>query len=119
MKNLNQTIMNSATFEIKAFVPKQRERYWEPHKLRMAIEAATGVDITTPKRERKYSETRFIFFHLADKHSHARLAEIGRHVKRTHATVIHGLKQFDSLYQYDLKFRRYADEVIGKVMTGI
>jgi hypothetical protein len=40
-------------------------------------------------------------------------------VKRTHATVIHGLKQFDSLYQYDLKFRRYADEVIGKVMTGI
>ncbi len=110
--------MNAATFEIKPFVPREKERSWQPIKLKEAIEAATGLDITNQKRDRRYTETRFIFFHLADKHSHARLGEIGRHVKRTHATVIHGLKQFDSLYQYDLKFRRYADEVIGKVMRG-
>jgi hypothetical protein len=111
--------MNAAIFEIKPFVPRERERTWEPLKLKRAIEAAIDIDLSKETRERKYTEARSVFYFLAQKLTYASLVEIGRHTNRTHATVIHALKQYDALYQYDLRFRKFADDVTAKVMTGI
>lgn len=64
------------------------------------------IDISNKSRKHEYFRARCIYFKLAKStpewHS---LDNISKVVKRDHATAIHGLKQFDILYNSDKRFK--------------
>jgi len=61
----------------------------------------TGVDITSRKRDHKTVINRWIYFKLASEFTNNSLHKIGAAINKNHATVIHGLKQFEFETQWD------------------
>ena len=61
----------------------------------------TGVDITSRKRDHKTVIHRWIYFKLASEFTNNSLHKIGAAINKNHATVIHGLKQFEFETQWD------------------
>lgn len=61
----------------------------------------TGVDITSRKRDHKTVINRWIYFKLASEFTNNSLHKIGAVINKNHATVIHGLKQFEFETQWD------------------
>lgn len=80
-----------------------KERIAKPKKiLRMVQKELEIEDITIRNRTREMAQARFIYFKLAKKYCrYASLARIGEVVDRNHATVINGLKKFDTEARYD------------------
>ena len=61
------------------------------------IEDLTGLDLSTKSREREVVELRFIAFKLTRTLTRHSLSKIGAIYNRDHATVMHGVRQFESL----------------------
>jgi hypothetical protein len=61
----------------------------------------TGVDITSRKRDHKTVINRWIYFKMASEFTNNSLHKIGAAINKNHATVIHGLKQFEFETQWD------------------
>ena len=61
----------------------------------------TGVDIISKKRDHKTVINRWIYFKLASEFTNNSLHKIGAAINKNHATVIHGLKQFEFETQWD------------------
>jgi chromosomal replication initiation ATPase DnaA len=80
-----------------------KERIAKPKKiLRMVQKELEIEDITIRNRTREMAQARFIYFKLAKKYCrYASLSKIGKVVDRNHATVINGLKKFDTEAKYD------------------
>ena len=55
-------------------------------------------DLSTKSREREIVDVRFSFYKSCKMHTNESLAKIGLFAGRTHATVLHGIKEFDNLY---------------------
>lgn len=60
------------------------------------VEKATNKDISTRTRTRNIVYIRSIFFKLARVYTRESLAAIGKVVGRDHATVMHGVRVFDT-----------------------
>ena len=82
---------------------EKKEKIAKPKKiLRMVQKELDIEDISIKNRTREMSQARFIYFKLARKYCrYASLSKIGKAVKRDHATVINGLKKFDTEAKYD------------------
>ncbi len=65
----------------------------------------TGIDIDNPIRKRPFVEARAIYYKLLKEYTLLSLAEIGDHVKKNHATVIHGIKNLDSWCKSDVTLK--------------
>tara|TARA_A200000159_G_C7254079_1_gene310103 strand:- start:320 stop:700 length:381 start_codon:yes stop_codon:yes gene_type:complete len=61
----------------------------------------TGVDVTSRKRDHKTVINRWIYFKMASEFTNNSLHKIGAAINKNHATVIHGLKQFEFETQWD------------------
>ena len=74
------------------------------------------VDIRSRTRKREVVYSRFIYFHLMRNKlkRHYSLTEIGSFLKKDHTTVMHGLKQFDILIDYE-DFKHRYEKVILKL----
>jgi chromosomal replication initiation ATPase DnaA len=74
------------------------------------------VDIRSKTRKREVVYSRFIYYHLMRyklKKNYS-LTEIGSFLKKDHSSVLHGLKQFDLLINYD-DFKYKYQKVILKL----
>ena len=67
-------------------------------------------------RTRELAQARFIYFKLARKFCrYASLSAIGKQVNRDHATVINGLKKYDTEAKYD----PYMNDIYDKISTKL
>ncbi len=68
--------------------------------IKSAVEIASGIeDIGIKSRKRFMVDCRYVYFHLCRKYiPKFILADCGREVQKDHAMVIHGLKEFDNMF---------------------
>ena len=80
-----------------------KEKIATPEKILHMVQKELDLeDISIKNRTREMAQARFIYFKLAKKYCrYASLSKIGRVVNRDHATVINGLKKFDTEARYD------------------
>ena len=76
------------------------------------IEEVTNTNIITAyTRHKYYADLRRIYGHLAKDLTCLSLSEIGRHIKRDHATIIHYIKTTNDLLEYDKDFKRLYHKI--------
>ena len=73
--------------------------------IKYLVERETGLDLSLKSRKRHLVDARCVFFRLARDHTRHSLQDIGRFVSKDHATVLHGIRQFDNV------IREYEDEL--------
>lgn len=73
--------------------------------IKYLVEREIGVDLSIQSRRRHLVYARFIFFKLARDNTRYSLSDIGRLINKDHASVLHGIKQFDNV------IREYEDEL--------
>ena len=91
--------------------------------IKYLVEKAAQIDdLGTEKRTRRIADCRFVYYGLCKRFLPDyvfTLSSVGISVNRDHATVMHGLKQFDLLYEqldwfghylYDLLVAKIEDE---------
>jgi hypothetical protein len=66
------------------------------------VEKHTKLKITNPTRKRQYVEARSIYYKLLREYTRLTLSEIGKYVKKHHATVLHGINALDFLSKKDV-----------------
>lgn len=68
--------------------------------IKKVVEEQSNIDdISKKNRKRHFVEARFVYMHICKKHfKNISLQSIGSVVKRDHSTVIHGLKEFEKLF---------------------
>ena len=74
-----------------------------PNELIKAINRALKIDIKSKSRKREIVYARFIFYNKLrnSKERYYSFQNIGDFLGKDHATIIHGLKQYDILKEYD------------------
>ena len=87
-----------------------------PNELIKVINKALKLDITSKSRKREIVYARFIFYNKLrhSKENYYSFKNIADYLNKDHATIIHGLKQYDILKEYD-DFK----DIINKVETEI
>lgn len=75
------------------------------NELKDIIEKDLRIDIDNPSRVRPIVEARFMYYHILHKYYNFSLNQIGATVNKDHATVLHGLRQFENLYEFDSFFK--------------
>ncbi len=65
-----------------------------------------GVDIKDRYRGVNYVEARNMYYHICYKVFNMTLSEVGKTIDRNHATILHGLRQFEVWMEYDDVFKR-------------
>jgi hypothetical protein len=70
-------------------------------RLIQSINSAIGSDIREISRKREIVYARFVFFHkMYNGNKNISLAKVGSFVSKDHASVLHGLRQFELLKDY-------------------
>ena len=64
-----------------------------------------GIDIDEPTRIQKYVEARMIYYLLCFYFTNMNLSRIAKTVKKNHATVLHGIKNFPDFMETDKQFK--------------
>ena len=63
------------------------------------------IDINKPTRIEKYVEARMIYYWLCYYFTNMNLSRIAKTVKKNHATVLHGIKNFPIFMETDKEFK--------------
>tara|TARA_B100001287_G_scaffold276169_1_gene286064 strand:- start:4551 stop:4958 length:408 start_codon:yes stop_codon:yes gene_type:complete len=81
----------------------KNKRIIKPKEIFDLVQYELNIDnLASKTRTREFTQARFIYFVLARKFCrYASLTAIGREVNRDHATVINGLKKFNTEAKYD------------------
>ena len=74
-------------------------------------------DIKIPSRQRDYVHARFLYFKIAHNVCRTSLTKIAQVVDRDHATVIHGMKQFDNLVKYNKTEFKYLSDAFVNISS--
>lgn len=78
----------------------------ETHKLiKKRINDFFDIDINEPTRIEKYVEARMIYYWLCYYFTNMNLSRIAKTVKKNHATVLHGIKNFPIFMETDKDFK--------------
>lgn len=80
--------------------------------VRRIVNKTLKVNILDKTRKRELVDARYIYYSICYYHLRMTLAAISRTTNHNHATVLHGLKQADSLYEFDADFKERYDEVL-------
>lgn len=64
-------------------------------KIKELVKQEYGYDVDSPTRKREVVEARAMFYSILKNFSNLTLASIARTVDKNHATVLHGLKNFE------------------------
>lgn len=67
------------------------------------LQNKTGLNLKKPTRQRQYVLVRSLYYKLAREYTVHSLAKIGKAFNKDHATVLHGLKVFDTVKMYEPK----------------
>ena len=63
------------------------------------------LDIVRNTRKRQYVEARAMFYKLCREFTKLSLEEIGKQVKRDHASVLHGIRSLNNWIEYDNRIK--------------
>ena len=74
-------------------------------------------DIKIKSRQRDYVNARFLYFKIAHNVCRTSLTKIAQVVDRDHATVIHGIKQFDNLVKYNKNEFKYLSDAFVNISS--
>ena len=74
-------------------------------------------DIKIKSRQRDYVNARFLYFKIAHNVCRTSLTKIAQVVDRDHATVIHGIKQFDNLVKYNKTEFKYLSDAFVNISS--
>lgn len=86
------------------------EKYKDLTKIKKLVEADLGLDdISKKTRRRDYVFARFLYYKVARDISKSSLSNIGKVVKRDHATALYGISKFDDLVDYNKEFKYLKD----------
>jgi hypothetical protein len=76
-----------------------------PKEIKNLVEQETNNTINTNSRKRNLVYTRAVYFKLCRIHTQLPLSEIGKAVNKDHATVLHGIKLFNTvLIEYEQNY---------------
>lgn len=81
----------------------------KPEKIKQIVSNSLGLDIMKETRVREYVYARYIYAKIMRDKGFS-LAYIGDTINKDHATIIHALKQFELLKNYD-DFKKMYDKV--------
>ena len=73
------------------------------------------VDIRCGRRKREIADKRIIYSKIAKEKTAYSFTKIGEEINKDHSTIMHHLKQFDSLYEYDKYFKRDYINCLKKI----
>ena len=76
-------------------------------KIKELVKQEYGYDVDSPTRKREVVEARAMFYSILKNFSNLTLAAIARTVDKNHATVLHGLKNFE-LWRKQNKYLEFA-----------
>lgn len=79
------------------------------------INLTLGVDIMDRSRHRDLIEGRVIFYHIMRYKFKKTASSIGKRVFKSHATVLHGLKNFDDWVRTDSDFKNKYSRVMDSL----
>jgi hypothetical protein len=69
-----------------------------------------GLDLSSESKELDYVFSRYIYFSVAKEITQESLLNIGKKVGRAnHATVLHGLKQYNNYANFNMKNTKWAE----------
>lgn len=86
------------------------KKYKSLIKIKKLVEADLGLDdISKKTRQRDYVFARFLYYKVARDVCKSSLSNIGKVVKRDHATALYGISKFDDLVDYNKDFRYLKD----------
>lgn len=71
----------------------------------------TKEEVMSPKRTNRHVWARSIAYNYLRRAKRLKLMEIGAMFNRNHASVVNGIKQFDSLVKFDKEFKSAVKEV--------
>ena len=84
--------------------------------IKLTVTKYTGVNLARNSRQRRYVYARAIYFKLCREFSHATLFEIGKSVKRDHASVFHGLSVFNTIVLYSDSILSIYSKIKGELL---
>ena len=79
------------------------------------VEKEFGLDITKRTRRREYVEARAIYYGLLRDYTTLGLANIGRSIKKNHATVLHGQRNLKDWLVVDKRIMEIYNKLEGKL----
>ena len=82
------------------------------------VQDETGIDLLENTRQRENVYARNVVFKLARELTLLSLSKIGKALNKDHATVIHGIKQFEVIRMYEPQFYAVYLNIKGKYETG-
>jgi chromosomal replication initiation ATPase DnaA len=71
--------------------------------------------LSSRSRTRRIVDLRFIFYFIGNKMLGYKLTEIARYLKKDHTTIIHGLRQYNNLYETNPFFKEQTHQIINLV----
>ena len=82
--------------------------------IREMVEGEFGYSLDNKTREQRYVLARAVYYKLCYHHTKIGLTDIGRSLDKHHATVLHGLKVFDS-FKIQPAFYKHELDIYHKI----
>ena len=73
--------------------------------IKKIVENVTNIDITKESRKREIVEARCIYYKISKLYTKSSLDKIGELLNKNHATVLHGIKKFDMIYDSSIEIK--------------
>ena len=70
------------------------------------VEFYTGLDIRKKTREREYVYARMVFCKIMREEFFMTMDAIGKYLGKSHCTVVHYLKNFDTIVKYEYNYNK-------------
>jgi len=118
MDNLIVNCVSVQYLGVKVFDKSKMDKLSYLKVLCSNLNVALKIDIKKKTNKKEYTWGRMIYYHLAKKNTLHTLAKIGEIVSTDHSTVVHGVKKYNELYEFDSYFKKYADTIIEKVIVN-
>ena len=81
--------------------------------LKYIVNNIMKLNVDSPTREYKYIKARAICYKILREQNNMSYQSIGRFFSKTHATIIHAIKEFDSMMAYDKEMKEDYQNIIS------
>ena len=81
--------------------------------LKYIVNNIMKLNVDSPTREYKYIKARAICYKILREQNNMSYQSIGRFFSKTHATVIHAIREFDSMIAYDKEMKEDYQNILS------
>lgn len=100
-------------------LPITQEQVMKIKKLKKIIKEQTEIDIDVVSRKRETINARKVYYKILRITTNVSCNTISKSVGKTHATVLHALKNFEWDYKTDKAFREMYDNIYSVYTDGV